>query len=150
VSMKTLRARSWRRLLLGLWVGGLAAIDLVETPTRFATKEVDRSQIITIGRRVFAAVNRVEVVLGALTLPFLGRDNGRTVRAKVLPMWAMALWQLAVLQPRMRRAGDGLDYSGRDRSDPRYGQHRRLHLLYVILDGLKMGLGVWAILADDE
>jgi len=142
--------RSWRRLLLALWVGGLATIDLVETPTRFATKEVERNQIIAIGRRVFAALNRMEVVLGALLLPFLVRDDGRAARRKVLPMWATALWQFAILQPRMRRVGAGLDYAGSDRSDPRHDQHHRLHLAYVALDGLKLLLGVWAILSDGE
>jgi hypothetical protein len=128
----------------------LTTIDLVETPTRFATKEVERNQIIAIGRRVFAALNRMEVVLGALMLPFLIRKDGQATRMKVLPMWATALWQFAVLQPRMRRAGEGLDYAGSDRSDPRHGQHRRLHLAYVALDGLKLVLGVWAILTDGE
>lgn len=150
MSTKTLEPRSWRRLLLGLWVGGLATIDLVETPTRFAVKEVERNQIIAIGRRVFAAVNRMEVVLGALLLPLLVRGDGRAARLKVLPMWATALWQFAILQPRMRRVGAGLDYTARDRSDPRHGQHRRLHLAYVALDGLKLVLGVWAILSDGE
>ncbi|HXT35341.1 MAG TPA: DUF4149 domain-containing protein [Chloroflexota bacterium] len=150
MSMKILEPRSWRRLLLALWVGGLAVIDLLETPTRFAIKEVDRNQIIVIGRRIFAALNRMEVVLGALMLPFLVRDDGRTARMKVLPMWATALWQFAILQPRMRRVGEGLDYAGSDRSDPRHGLHRRLHLRYVALDGLKLVLGVWAILSDGE
>ncbi|MGH2410091.1 MAG: hypothetical protein ACRDGS_06925, partial [Chloroflexota bacterium] len=62
MSTNTPRPRAWRRLLLALWVGGLVAIDLMETPTRFAVKEVDRNQIIAIGRRVFAALNRMEVV----------------------------------------------------------------------------------------
>ncbi len=144
------RIPALRRLLLSLWVGGLATIDLVETPTRFAMKEVDRNHIIAIGQRVFAATNRMEVGLGALLLPLLRDKRARAARRKIVPMWAIALGQLIVLQPRMRRAGEGLDYADRDRSDPRFAQHRRLHRAYVALDGLKLVLGVWAILSEGE
>ena len=144
------RTSSWRRLLLSLWVGGLAVIDFVETPTRFAVKEVDRNQIITIGRRVFASVNRMEVALGALLLPFLWSKEASGARRKILPMWGMALGQLLILQPKMLHAGEDLDYSGSDRSDPRFAGHRRLHRAYVTLDALKLMLGVWAIVRGDQ
>ena len=144
------RVRALRRLLLSLWVGGLATIDLVETPTRFAVKEVDRNQIIAIGRRVFASVNRMEVMLGALLLPLLRGKEARGVRRKILPMWGMALGQLVILQPKMLRAGTDLNYADRDRSDPRFAQHRRLHRAYVALDALKLVVGVWAILSAGE
>jgi hypothetical protein len=143
------RARALRRLLLSLWVGGLATIDLVETPTRFAVKEVDRNQTIAIGRRVFASLNRMEVGLGALLLPLLRGKDAYASRQKIGPMWAIALGQLLVLQPKMRHAGEGLDYADRDRSDPRFARHRRLHRVYVALDGLKLALGVWAVLSDE-
>jgi hypothetical protein len=143
------RTPAVRRVLLSLWVGGLATIDLVETPTRFAVKEVNRNQTITIGRRVFASVNRMEVVLGTLLLPFLRGTDAQAQRRKIVPMWAMALGQLIFLQPRMRHAGEGLDYENRDRSDPRFAQHRKLHRVYVALDGLKLVLGIWAILSED-
>lgn len=31
------------RVALGLWVGGLVAMDFVETPARFRTTEIDRN-----------------------------------------------------------------------------------------------------------
>ncbi|MGH2345898.1 MAG: hypothetical protein ACRDG4_11770 [Chloroflexota bacterium] len=75
--------RTSRRLLLSLWVGGVATIDFVETPTRFTVKEVDRNQIIAIGRRVFASVNLMEVALGALSLPLLWGKEGRGMRNRI-------------------------------------------------------------------
>ncbi|MGH2345899.1 MAG: hypothetical protein ACRDG4_11775 [Chloroflexota bacterium] len=65
-------------------------------------------------------------------------------------MWGMALGQYVILRPRLLRTGEGLDYSSRDRSDPRFAQHGRLHRAYVVLDLVKLGLGVWAIARDDE
>src|SRR3954451_19380149 len=95
------RVSAVRRLLLSLWVGGLATIDLVETPTRFAVKEVNRNQTIAIGRRVFASINRMEVGLGMLLLPLLRGKDARAARRKIVPMWIIALGQLLVLQPKM-------------------------------------------------
>jgi hypothetical protein len=129
-------------------MGGPATIDLVETPTRFAVKDVNRNQTIAIGRRVFASTNRMEVVLGTLLLPFLRGTDAQSQRRKIVPMWVMALGQLIVLQPKMRHAGEDLDYENRDRSDPRFAQHRKLHRAYVALDALKLVLGVWAILSE--
>jgi hypothetical protein len=139
------RIPALRRLVLSLWVGGLATIDLVETPTRFTVKEVDRNQIIAIGQRVFAATNRMEVGLGMLLLPLLRDKDAQAARRKIVPMWIIALGQLIVLQPKLLHAGEGLDYTDHDRSDPRFAQHRRLHRAYVGLDALKLILGVWAI-----
>jgi uncharacterized protein DUF4149 len=143
------RVPAFRRVLLSLWVGGLATIDLVETPTRFTVKEVNRNQTIAIGRRVFAATNRMEVGLGTLLLLLLRGKDAHAARSQIIPMWTIALSQLIVLQPKMIQAGEGLDFEDRDRSDPRFAQHRKLHQAYVALDGLKLVLGVWAILSED-
>lgn len=142
--------RSLRRLLLALWVGGLAAIDFVETPVRFGTKEVDRNQIVAIGRRVFAAVNRLEVLLGLVLLPLVARKDARAVRWSVLTMWSAAVTQYALVQPRMQRVASGLDFVERDPLDSRYRQQRQLHRPYVALDALKLAAGVWAIISDHD
>jgi len=64
----TLWGSAVRRLMLGLWVGGLAAIDLVETLVRLRTLELRRKEAVARGRRVFAAVNQLEVYIGLLLL----------------------------------------------------------------------------------
>jgi hypothetical protein len=146
----TSQVRSLRRLALALWVGGLVAIDFVETPVRFGTKEVDRNQIVAIGRRVFAAINRIEVVLGLVLLPLTSSRKGYGARWLVRTMWGAALAQFALVQPRMRRLASGLDYVRRDPADPRYRQQGRWHRVYVALDVLKLAAGVWAILRDRD
>lgn len=137
------------RLALGLWAGGLVAIDLVDAPARFATKGLDRNQITKVGRNVFAAFNRYEVGLSAVALPTaLATSRRRAVLTGLLT--AASLAQLTYLQPQMAKLGAQLDFVNRDASDPRYSQHRRLHSAYMVLDLVKLGLAVPALLLDEH
>lgn len=54
-----------RDLALAVWLGGLIVIDFVETPARFRVQAINRSQVVAVGREVFAAVNRMESIIGA-------------------------------------------------------------------------------------
>jgi hypothetical protein len=137
------------RLTLGLWVGGLVAIDFVETPARFRASELDRNQIIAMGRRVFAAFNRYEAGIGAAAAATtLAGPRWRT--AAVSAMWGAALTQLAVIQPRLQSLGENLDFVARTADDPRYAQFRTLHRAYVALDVLKLALAAPALLATPD
>jgi hypothetical protein len=64
----TLWGSAVRRLVLALWVGGVAAMDRGETPVRFRTLELPRKEAVAGGRRVFPAVNQLEVCRGLLLL----------------------------------------------------------------------------------
>ena len=57
-----------RDLALIAWLGGLAVIDFLEAPIRFRVPEIDRNQSVAIGRRVFVALNLLELCAGALIL----------------------------------------------------------------------------------
>ncbi len=136
------------RVGVGLWVGGLIAIDFVATPARFRATELDRNQITRVGRRVFAAWGRYEVGLGAAaTATSLATPRRRI--ALVGAMWGAALAQLTLIQPQMQALGQELDFVDRDPDDPRYAQLRRLHLVYVGLDLLKLALAAPAVLAEE-
>ncbi len=50
-------------------------IDFVETPAKFRVAEINRNQAVAVGRKVFAALNRLEIALGALL---------RVVNSKIL------------------------------------------------------------------
>ncbi|MDQ3803436.1 MAG: hypothetical protein M3416_06345, partial [Acidobacteriota bacterium] len=54
-----------RELALAVWLGGLIVIDFVETPARFRVPGLNRNQVVAVGREVFAAFNRTEVLVGA-------------------------------------------------------------------------------------
>ena len=75
--------KTFRDLGLGLWVGGIAAIDFVEAPARFRTPDLDRNAITAVGRSVFRAFSQYELGLAAATvalsvLAARGAERGRT------------------------------------------------------------------------
>ncbi|HLI49495.1 MAG TPA: DUF4149 domain-containing protein [Chthonomonas sp.] len=141
-----------RQLALTLWLGGLIVIDFVETPIRFRVPEVNRNQVVAIGRRVFAALNKLEVIAGAilllanaLLLPHIRTSAlplEQTAAEVVAAMWLAALVQLVWVRPRMSALTRGLDLVNRDPSDPRFAKIGRLHKVYSGIDLLKMLLGL--------
>ena len=122
-------------------------IDLVETPIRFATPSLSRTQKVIVGRRVFAATNRLEVLLGAALLPLTLGKRPQRWQIMLCLLGALAFVQCVSLQPRMRRVAMDLDFEDGDRTD---GQHRRLHRLYVGLDAIKLLLGMGFVAGDEE
>lgn len=76
----------WARALLfavpAVWLGLLIGISLIEAPLKFTAPGITIPLGLGIGRRVFAAMNGVEVVLAAVLLvalvQALGRPRGLT------------------------------------------------------------------------
>lgn len=146
--------QTWRekvlRTVLALWVGGLVAIDIVEAPARFRTPGLERKQITAVGRTVFAAFNRYQLLLGAVGIPAALRGpRWRTL--SIAGMIATTLAQMAVLRPWMDRLSSMPAFEERDQQNPQ--QHdalrqafRSLHRAYAGLDMLKIGLGLPALL----
>lgn len=138
-----------RDLGLAVWLGGLIVIDFVEAPAKFRAPEINRNQAIAVGRQVFAAINRMEVVLGvwllAVTAGILVRRNlasqfEAASIAFVGAMWAVALAQNFWLRPRMSLFT--LSHDHRQEGNPRHVTMKRLHRAYVAFDLLKMVLGI--------
>jgi hypothetical protein len=136
----------------------LIAIDLIEAPARFRTPELNRNQIVAVGRQVFVAFNRAEILMGVtlmiLSLWLLARADGaeftdlisgRATLACIGVMSLIALAQFLHLRPRMTELSRALDLVHRDDADPRYAEMRRLHRLYVALDVAKMATGLVAL-----
>ncbi len=103
--------KALRDLGLGLWVGGLAAIDFVEAPARFRTKGLDRNQISAVGRSVFRSYGKYEIGVAAITAALaalVARETGaagdraRPVAALAGAMLALTAVQQAYLHPKMR------------------------------------------------
>ena len=143
-----------RDLALAVWLGGLIVIDFVETPARFRVAALSRNQVVAVGRAVFAAFNRTEVIAGALLVAagalLLARaraDSYGSVAAvaAVGLMWLVALAQYFWARPRMSAVTAGLDLDDRYREDARFYALRRWHKTYVALDLLKVALGLAAL-----
>jgi uncharacterized membrane protein len=142
-----------RDLSLALWLGGLIVIDFVETPARFRVKAINRNQVAAVGREVFAALNRMETIVGALLLIVSGLIASRapliTYKSQVALisvglMWLVALTQYFWARPRMSKVTKGLDLVKRRQGDARFDILRRWHKTYVALDLTKMALGLTA------
>ncbi|MGH9934677.1 MAG: DUF4149 domain-containing protein [Blastocatellia bacterium] len=147
-----------REVSFTIWLGGLIAIDCIETPSRFRTPELTRAQAVAVGRRVFAAFNRVEIFLGLLvlssTLPLVLREDaargagsfhGRASVICVCLMLLPALAQLLKLRPRLTELSRTLDLAKQDRSGPLFAEMRRLHQAYIASDILKIAAGLVAL-----
>jgi uncharacterized membrane protein len=142
-----------RDLGLAVWLGGLIVIDFVETPARFRVKAINRNQVVAVGREVFAALNKMEAVIGLLLLVvsalLLGRAEVQaTSRAALISvglMWIVALLQYFWARPRMAAATKGLDLVKRRAKDARFDVLRRWHKTYVALDFVKMVFGLSAL-----
>jgi uncharacterized membrane protein len=143
-----------RDLALAVWLGGLIVIDFVETPARFRVAALGRNQVVAVGRAVFAAFNRTEVMAGslliatgALLVAHAGVASYSSVAAvtAVGLMWLVALAQYFWARPRMSAVTTGLDLENRYREDARFYALRRWHKTYVALDFLKVALGLVAL-----
>lgn len=153
IALLYLGSISLRDLALALWLGGLIVIDFVETPTRFRVKAINRNQVAAVGREVFAALNCMETIVGALLLIvsvlIVGRAPLVTYKSQaalisVGLMWLVALTQYFWARPRMSKVTKGLDLVKRRQGDARFDILRRWHKTYVALDLAKMALGLAA------
>jgi uncharacterized membrane protein len=148
----------FRDLCFTIWLGGLIAIDCIEAPARFRTPELTRAQLVAVGRQVFAAFNRAEILLGTFAfvsslLLILREEDARFIcsvcsRAAIsclLVMMLIALAQMLKLRPRLTELSRSLDLMNRDDGDPRFSEMRRLHRGYVALDIVKMAAGIVAV-----
>ena len=111
-------------------------INFVETPARFRAQAINRNHVVAVGREVFAAVNRMETLIGALLIivSALLVSRASIVTPKSLAalinvglMWLVALTQFFWARPRMSAVITDLDLVNRDPGDARFLAFRRLH-----------------------
>ncbi len=115
-----------------VWLGMVLAISFLEAPLKFRAPGVTVPIGLGIGRIVFRALNRAEVVLAAVVIAAVAVGGlpvtvGVSTAAATLPLAV----QLAVVRPRLSRrsdrvlAGEALPRS-------------RAHLLYAALELVKV------------
>ncbi|WP_431923826.1 hypothetical protein [Amycolatopsis tucumanensis] len=115
-----------------LWLGMVLGISFLEAPLKFRAPGVTVPLGLGIGRIVFRALNRAEVVLAALVAAGVALPD---VRWPVYLAGAVAavvlVVQLAVVRPPLNRRSDRV-LAGED--VPR----SRAHLVYVVLEAVKV------------
>lgn len=109
--LDALRQPAW---LSFVWFGMTAGISLLETPVKFTAPLITREVALDVGRVVFAALNRAELIALILLL-ILVRVSGRS-RQLLVPAALLALivitqtvWLLPELSERARMIAQGLE-----------------------------------------
>lgn len=135
----------WARALLlvipAVWLGLLIGISLIEAPLKFTAPGITIPLGLGIGRRVFFAMNIVEVVLVLVLLIALVRSLGRPPWARLTAPGTNRLWLLglisgglllikfAAIRPFLNQRTDAVlagEFAGGS----------NLHYAYIAVDGL--------------
>lgn len=116
-----------------VWLGMVAAISFVETPLKFRAPGVTLAIGLGIGRVVFGALGRIEIVLVVAFALLLGVSGGgdSAGRAAFLVLCFLLVAQLFVVRPRLARRTDAV-VAGAELP----GSH--LHLVFIALDVVKL------------
>ena len=124
-----------RTLAVTLWIGGMATLDFIDAPVRFATPALTRNQAVALGQAVFARFNQIEVACGvaALAAAMAARSPRWTVVVTAV-MLILAAVQTFYPTPEITRLAAGLDFVNRTPGDPRYAAIRSLHGVYAVVE----------------
>ena len=116
-----------------VWFGMVLAISFMEAPLKFQAPDITLALGLGIGRLVFFALNKMEIV-AALLLIFAfwrGRSNSRFATGLLglvlLILLLETVWLLPVLDARAELviAGNTPPFSG-------------MHIVYIVFDALKL------------
>lgn len=115
------------------WLGMVLAISFLEAPLKFRAPGVTIPLGLGIGRLVFRALNRAELVLLALVLVGVALDPQPLLIVGTSALTALLAVQLAAVRPALNRRSDRV-LAGEEL--PR--SHG--HLVYVVLELVKVAL----------
>ncbi len=135
---RPLREPAW---LAFVWFGLTAGISLLETPVKFTAPTLTRVVALDVGRVVFQALNKVELVLliGLLVLVRLsGRTHELLAHSAILALIVIAqsVWLLPELSARSAMIVSGVE-PGPSMAHGTYAVTELLKLLTLLLLGLK-------------
>lgn len=117
-----------------IWVGFIAAISFMEAWLKFRAPGVDLPTGLGIGKLVFSALNKVEIVLALIILlqlvlaktSFLNMNNVFYL-IPVLILLAQSVWLLPALDARADMHIQGIEVPGSS-----------LHIYYVVFEVIKV------------
>lgn len=119
------------------WLGMVVAISFVEAPLKFRAPGVTLAIGLGIGRRVFRALNAIEVVLAIVVIAALIVDTPPPGVAVAVGIAVLALLvQVAVVRPRLRRRSDAVLADSVEVTASR--SRSRAHYGYLALEVVKL------------
>ena len=115
-------------LFIGIWLGGLVAIDLIEAPAKFKIEGLDRAAAVRLGQVVFRRFGYLEMLLSGLLLA----SGSGTLRVRLI---VALLSLIALLISPLLRSGLSVLVAKGNRGG---SSLRGAHAAYVAADILKM------------
>lgn len=119
-----------------VWLGMVLAISFMEAPLKFTAPGITTQLGVGIGRIVFRALNRVEMVWSALLVVFLGvAAMGQkplpwtTTIIALIPVVCLTV-QLLAIRPALRRSSNRVLAGGPTKRQP-------IHKAYALVEGGK-------------
>jgi hypothetical protein len=119
------------KIVAALWLGGLVAIDLIETPAKFRIKSISRSSAVELGQEVFRSYGFLEMAFGVVLIVSILAGSRFYFFAGAL-LGCISLFVSPLLRHRLRGLVSASDQGLRN------PQLKKYHLAYVALDLLKM------------
>ena len=116
-----------------IWFGMVLAISFMEAPLKFQAPGIDLPLGLGIGRLVFFALNKMEIVCAVLLLFafWRGRSNSPletgSLGVVILILILETLWLLPVLNARAELVISG--------AEPPFS---RMHVVYIVFDAVKL------------
>lgn len=109
--LRLLRNPGW---LCFVWFGMTAGISLLEAPVKFTAPELSRIAALDVGRVVFAALNKAELVALILVLILvrssaLARSLWALAGALAMIVLAQSIWLLPILAERSHMIVSGIE-----------------------------------------
>jgi hypothetical protein len=115
-----------------LWAGMVMGISFLEAPVKFQARTLTRPVALDVGRHVFGALGKVEMVWAAVGIGFLSRTAFPTFAILAFSVAALivlvqAFWLRPLLDQRILLIMDG--------TEPEAGPW---HTLYVVMEVVKL------------
>lgn len=118
-----------------VWLGMVLAISFLEAPLKFGAPGVTLPVGLAIGRRVFRALNSVEVVLAVvIAVAALAGDPARRAVLTLAVAYVVLLAQLVLVRPALTKRSDQVLAGEVTEDAPR----SHAHLWYVGTEVLKV------------
>ncbi|MEX0274848.1 MAG: hypothetical protein AB3N16_10760 [Flavobacteriaceae bacterium] len=127
------------QILCGVWLGFVLAISFMEAPLKFRSPLVDKRIGVSIGRLVFTALNRVELVLLAIVLS-ISFYQGLAVGFQLWGVSVIIVVQTLVLLPHLDKRAKAIV------NGEHYGGTSWQHGVYIVSEVLKVLLLLWILI----
>lgn len=127
-------------LMLGVWLGMILGISFLEAPLKFQAPNITLTLGLGIGKLVFSALNKVEIVFSLILLAWMFWQNKNLETSIILILSFLisliaiqSFWLLPILNTRVDDLLKGIEVAK---------SHH--HLYYVAFEVMKVGLLIYS------